>query len=131
METFLADVKQALRQLRRSPSFTFAAVAALALGIGVNTAIFSVVDAVLLQPVPFPDPDRLVFFMNTSPRGSGPGASPAKFAQWRKETSVTQDAAALREGVLNYTGGDVPEQLNSAQVSANYFKLLGASIVRG
>ena len=84
METFLADVRHALRQLWRSPSFTFAAVAALALGIGVNTAIFSVVDAVLLKPVPFPDPDRLVFFMNTSPQGQGSNASPAMFGPRRK-----------------------------------------------
>jgi predicted permease len=120
-----------LRTLWRSPSFTIAAVAALALGIGVNTAIFSVVDAVLLRPVPFPDPDRLVMFMNTSPQGQGSNASPAKFAHWRKETGVIQDAAAMRTGILNYTGGDVPEQLRSGQVSADFFKLVGAPIIRG
>ena len=58
----------------------------LALGIGMNTAIFSVVNSVLLKPAPFPEPDRLVLFMNTSPQGSGPGASPAKFQHWREQT---------------------------------------------
>ena len=131
METLVADIKHALRTLWRSPSFTVAAVSALALGIGVNTAIFSVVDAVLLKPVPFADPDRLVMFMNTSPQGSGPAASPAKFAKWRKETSVIQDAAAMGTGILNFTSGDVPEQLRSGRVSADFFKLLGAPVIRG
>jgi len=131
VETFIADVRHSLRVLWRTPTFTLAAVAALALGIGVNTAIFSVVDAVLLKPVPFPDPDRLVMFMNTSPQGQGSNASPAKFAQWRRETSVIEHATALRTGVVNDTGGDAPEQLRSGQVSADYFTLLGAPIVRG
>ena len=94
MDNLIADVRHALRQLWHAPSFTIAAVAALALGIGVNTAIFSVVDAVLLRPVPFPDPDRLVFFENTTPQGNGANASPAKFAHWRKQTEVIQDSAA-------------------------------------
>ena len=80
LEAFLKDLKQSLRMFAQSPAFTLAAVAALTLGIGVNTAIFSVVNAVLLRPVPFPDPDRLVIFMNTSPQGSRAGRrSPAKF----------------------------------------------------
>ena len=131
MDILLADIRHSLRLLWRTPSFTIAAVTALALGIGVNTAIFSVVDAVLLKPVPFPEPDRLVMFMNTNPQGQGAGASPAKFAKWRKETSVIQDAAAMRTGVMNLTTGDKPEQLRSGQVSADFFKLLGAPIVQG
>ena len=71
MEAFFRDLKHSLRMFRQTPSFTIAAVAALALGIGANTAIFSVVNAVLLKPVPFPDPDRFLMFMNTSPQGSG------------------------------------------------------------
>jgi len=131
METFLQDLKYSLRLFRQSPGFTLAAVAALALGIGTNTAIFSVVNSVLLKPAPFPDPDRLVLFMNTSPQGSGPGASPAKFNHWRQQSSVVQDVASFRNGVVNLTGNAFPEQLRSEQVSADYFRLFGASVIRG
>src|SRR5262245_23324234 len=117
--------------MRQTPAFTLAAVAALALGIGANTAIFSVVNAVLLKPVPYPDPDRIVMFMNTSPQGQGAAASPAKIQHWREQSSVVQDAAAFRFGVVNYTGGEIPEQLRSGQVSADFFKLFGAPVVQG
>lgn len=131
METLIQDFKHSLRVLRNSPGFTVAAIAALTLGIGTNTAIFSVVNSVLLKPAPFPDPDRLVLFMNTSPQGSGAFASPAKFAHWRAQTSVVEDVAVFRNGVVNLTGGGFPEQLQSAQVSADYFRLFGAPVFRG
>src|SRR5216684_2985841 len=132
METFFQDLKHSFRMFGQSKVFTATAVLALALGIGANTAIFSIVNAVLLKPVPFPDPDRLVIFMNTSPNAPVPwmGASPSKFQHWRSLSTV-QDAAAFRLVVLNYSGGQVPEQLRSAQVSADYFKLFGAPIIRG
>jgi putative ABC transport system permease protein len=131
MDTFLQDVKQSLRMFRHSPGFTAAAIAALTLGIGTNTAIFSVVDSVLLKPAPFPDPERLVMFMNASPRGSGGAASPTKFQHWREQTSVVQDVAAFRTGVANLTGSAFPEQVQSAQVSADFFRLFGAAPFRG
>src|SRR3954470_22777250 len=131
MEAFLRDLRHSLRMFRQSPGFTLAAVAALTLGIGTNTAIFSVVNSVLLKPAPFPDPDRVVLFLNTSPQGSGQGASPAKFQHWREQTSVVQDVAAFRTGVVNLTGGAFPEQLQSAQVSADFFRLFGAVPYRG
>src|SRR5687767_3776632 len=131
LEAFIRDLKQSLRMFRQSPAFTLAAVAALTLGIGANTAIFSVVNAVLLRPVPFPDPDRLVVFLNTSPGGSGPGASPAKFQHWRSLDSVLQDVSVFRTGIVNYTGGSFPEQLRSGQVSVDFFKLFGAPVLRG
>src|SRR5262245_35872759 len=120
-----------MRTLRQSKAFTFTAVAALTLGIGANTAIFSIVNAVLLKPVPFPDPDRLVMFMNTS-AGAPPwtGASPAKFEHWKQQPSV-EYASAFRTGVVNLTGEGFPEQLPSGQVSADYFQLFGAPVVRG
>src|SRR3989441_2020779 len=130
MESLLKDLKHSLRMFWQSKTFTVTAIAALALGIGANTAIFSIVNAVLLKPVPFPEPDRLVMFMNTAPGGQGPAASPAKFQHWRSQSTV-QDAAAFRNGIVNYTGGEAAEQLRSAQVSAGYFKLFGAPIIRG
>jgi putative ABC transport system permease protein len=132
VELLLQDLKHAFRMFRQNRVFTAAAVAALALGIGANTAIFSVVSAVLLRPLPFPDPDNLVMFMNTNRQGQGgPASSPAKFAHWRQQTTVIQDAAAYRTNVVNYTGGAFPEQLRAGQVSADYFKLFGANVFRG
>jgi putative ABC transport system permease protein len=117
--------------LRQQPAFTFAALAALALGIGATTAVFSVVNTILLKPFPYPDPDRIVMFMNTSPDGSGPGASPAKFVLWKRQTDVVQDAAAFRNVIVNYTGGDTPEQVTSGQVSEAFFRLWGATPMLG
>ena len=79
MDTFVQDLRHSLRLLRSAPGFTFAAVTALALGIGSNTAIFSVLNTVILKPLPYPDPERLVMFLNVSPQGSGGAASPTKF----------------------------------------------------
>jgi hypothetical protein len=76
----------------------------------------------LLKPAPFPDPDRLVVFMTTSPQGSGQGASPAKFQHWREQSSVVQDVSAFRTGVVNLTGNEFPEQLQSAQVRCPFGK---------
>src|SRR5262249_10350538 len=128
---FLQDVKQSLRMFRHSPGFTAAAIAALTLGIGTNTAIFSVVDSVLLKPAPFPDAERLVMFMNASPRGSGGAASPTKFQHWREPPSVVQEGAASRTGCATLAGSGFPEQLQSAQVSADFFRLFGATPFRG
>jgi putative ABC transport system permease protein len=131
IEGSFQDLKYSLRMFRENPGFTVTAVAALAIGVGLNTAIFSVFNAVLLKPVPFPDPERIVLFMNTSPQGQGSAGSPAKFNHWREQSSVVQNVTAFRNGVVNLTGGDVPEQLRSAQVSAGYFPLFGVPVIRG
>jgi putative ABC transport system permease protein len=128
----LSDLRYTIRTLVKAPAFTLAAIAALTLGIGANTAIFSVVNAVLLKPIDAPDPDRLVFFMNTSPQGSGPAASPAKFAHWRRQTSVVEDASAFNNNVVTYDAGSgVPEQLRGGRVSADFFRLFGATVFSG
>jgi putative ABC transport system permease protein len=133
MGDFLKDFRHSLRMFLKAPGFTIAAVAALALGIGANTAIFSVVNAVLLKPLTYPDPDRIIRFLLTSPNGSGPGASVPKFAVWREQTSVFQDVAAYDFGGagLNLTGGDQPEQIRGAHATANYFHLFGAPFELG
>src|SRR5438128_12620200 len=119
MDELIADLRYTIRTLAKAPAFTLAAVAALTLGIGANTAIFSVVNAVLLKPVSAPDPDRVVFLMNTSPQGAGPAASPAKFVHWRRQTDVLQDVSAFTSNVINYTSGGAPEQLRVGLVSAD------------
>src|ERR687888_2513211 len=102
MATLLSDLRYTIRTLVKAPAFTLAAVAALTLGIGANTAIFSVVNAVLLKPIDAPDADRLVFFMNTFPQGSGPAASPAKFAHLRGATRVVPGASAVNKKIVPY-----------------------------
>lgn len=131
MERFIQDLKYSLRTLRQQRAFTIAAIAALALGIGATTAVFSVVDAILLRPFPYPDPSRIVMFMNKSPDGQGPGASPIKFVHWSHQTNAIQDAAAFRTVTMNYTGGDVPEQINAGNVSEAFFRLWGAKPLIG
>jgi putative ABC transport system permease protein len=133
LDSFLKDLKHSLRMFRQNRAFTLTAIAALTLGIGANTAVFSVVNAVLLRPVPFPDPDRLVFFQTTFQNGANAnaGASPAKFAHFQQQDSITQDAAAFRVGTVNYTGGSFPEQVRSGQVSSAFFHLFGASPILG
>jgi putative ABC transport system permease protein len=131
MEAFLKDVKHSLRMFLRSPSFTLTAITALALGIGATTAIFTLVNSILLKPVPFAEPDRLVMLMSVFPNGAGPAASPAKFAHWRAQSMVLEEVAAFRNGVLNLTGGDLPEQLRSSQVSADYFRCFRAPVILG
>jgi putative ABC transport system permease protein len=133
LETFLKDLKHSLRMFLQSPGFTIAAIAALALGIGANTAIFSVVNAVILKPLTYPDPDRIALFLLTSPQGSGPAASVPKFNLWREQTSIFQDVSAYDFGGpgLNLTGGAYPEQIKGIHVTADYFRLFGAPIEQG
>ena len=129
----MRDITHALRMFAQSPAFAFAAVAALTLGIAVNTAIFSVVNAVLLRPLPYPDADRVVYFMSTcqnNPAGF-PAASPAKFGHFARQTDVTELPSAFNSALLNYTDGSFPEQLQGGRVSANFFRLLGASTILG
>jgi putative ABC transport system permease protein len=131
MDSFLQDLRHSFRIFRQHPGFSAAAVAALTLGIGANTAIFSVVNAVLLKPAPFPDADRIVMFVNTPVQGGGSACSPAKFQHYREQTSITEDVSAFRGGVVNLTGNAYAEQLQSAQVSADFFRLFGATTILG
>ena len=136
MQTLLQDLRYALRMLRKNPGFTAVAVLTLALGIGANTAIFTVVNAVLLKPLPYPDPDRIVQLMLSSPAWD-PGrnanvTSIPKFMVWHEQTQIFKDIAAYDDcGGVNLTGGDRPEQLKVLHVSADYFRLFGAPVEIG
>ncbi len=133
LEILLQDVRYAGRMLRRSPGFAATAISALALGIGANTAIFTVVNTVLLQPLAYPEPDRLVQLELSSPQGNGNITSIPKFIIWREQTQVFQDVAAYDLGGpgVNLTGEDRPEQLKGVHVSAQFFRLFGARAVAG
>src|ERR1700691_6605279 len=91
MGDFLSDLRYSFRMLIGSPAFTVTAIAALALGIGANTAIFTVVNAVLLKPLTYPEPDRMVQFLNTFPQGNSPVGSPVDFKTWKAQTTVFRD----------------------------------------
>lgn len=132
METLLRDITHALRMFRESgASFVITAVVALGLGIGANTAIFSLVSTVLLREPPFPKSDRIVIFETKSPEGEFGGASPAKFAHWAQQTSVFEDVAAFGGGIINWTGSEFPRQLRLARVSSKYFPLFGVPLIQG
>jgi putative ABC transport system permease protein len=133
IEHLIGDVKYAVRILWRSPAFAATAIAALALGIGANTAIFSVVNAVLLQPLSYPQPDRLVALERHFPEGNGASVSIPKFTTWREQTQVFQAVAAydFAGPGINLTGGDRPEQVKGIHASASYFEVFGAPVVLG
>jgi len=133
LEDTWRDLRFALRSLAKTPGFTLVAILVIAVGIGVNTAVFSVINAVLLKPLTYPDPQALVELRNTSPQGSFPLANIPKFNIWRQQTGVFQQVAAYDFGGsgMNITGGDHPQQVQGIHVSADYFAMFGAPVVAG
>jgi predicted permease len=129
METLWQDLRYAIRMLRHDAAFTIVAVLTLALGIGMNTAIFSIVNAVLLQPLPFANAGELVTFYNTSGGESKFPLSPIAFLNLKRNNSVFTDIAALsnKGWAANLTGSGEAERLQGFQVSANLFSLLGVA----
>ncbi|HET8667275.1 MAG TPA: ABC transporter permease, partial [Terriglobales bacterium] len=129
MTTLFQDVRYSLRVLWKSPGFTIVAVLSLALGVGANTAIFSIVNAVLLRSLPFPHPDRLVKIVANN-RGVGArdiGLSVPEFDDLRSRAGVFDQVTATQDGPTNLTGGVRPQHLELLEVSPNYFSMLGAS----
>ncbi len=124
------DFLHSLRMLRKNPGFTAAAVITLALATGVNIAIFSVVNSILLRPLPFPDAGRLVRVRDIQPSGGVFSIAPANFLDWRA-SSKTLDLAAYRGSSLNLTGSGEPARVRAAKVSENTFALLGVEPVQG
>jgi len=132
MTDLWSDIKHAIHLFVKSPGFTIAAVSALALGIGANTAIFTVVNAVLLKPLGYPDSDRIMQILLTGPGGSGPGASIPKFQVWQQQTSIFKDVAAydFAGPGFNITG-DRPELIHGIHVTEGYFRVFGAPVTLG
>ncbi|MDQ2855220.1 MAG: ABC transporter permease [Acidobacteriota bacterium] len=134
METLLRDIRYGVRSLLKRPGFTVVALIALALGIGANTAIFSLVNAVLLRSLPYAQPDRLVWVWgNIRNGGSRASVSPLDFLDYRKEnTTFEQFAASLSVPLpVNLTGSGEPERLTGAAVTGNYFQALGVQPALG
>jgi putative ABC transport system permease protein len=133
MSTVGQDLRYSLRTLRKSPGFAAAAVGILALGIGANTALFSVVDAVLLRPLPFPEPGRIMRLEEAPPppAGSLRAASPADYFDWRAQSHSFAALAAYRGGSLTLTGGQEPEALTAATVMGDFFSVLAIQPVLG
>jgi putative ABC transport system permease protein len=133
VETLWQDLRYGLRQLRRRPGFTAVAVLTLAVGIGANTAIFSVVDGVLLAPLPYEDPGRLVYVWSAEKaRGINQSTvSIPDLRDWREQNRVFDGMAGWWIGGYNLSGGDQPRQVEGWRVSPNFFAVLGASPALG
>jgi predicted permease len=133
MEQLAQDIRFSSRMLRKSPGFVLFAVMALALGLGANAAIFSVIDAVLLRPLPFRSADRLVGLWEDASHMGFPLAplAPANFVDWKRRNHVFEEMAALRGDLYALTGNGTPEQLEGSPVTANLFPLLGVSPILG
>jgi predicted permease len=129
----LQDLRYGLRTLRKHPGFTAVAVVALALGIGANTAIFSVVNTVLLRPLPYKDPDRLVMVWEDATKSGYPRDTPsaANYIDWREQNRVFEGMAAVADQSFNLTGAGDPERLDGKRASANLFGLLGVEPLLG
>jgi len=114
VESIWRDIRFAVRSLLKAPGFTVVAILLMAVGIGANTAVFSVINTVLLKPLPYPDPQSLVHLMNTGDQGSFPGANVPKYNIWRQQTGIFQQVAAyvIR---LHLVEAGKPSSFNSHQ----------------
>src|SRR6516225_4141654 len=120
MELLSQDLRYAIRMLTKKPGFAAIAILTFALGVGANAAIFSVVNAVLLRPLPYPQPDRIVAIWETRSAEGRSRVTPANFLDWRERTRAFEDIAAFGSSALNLTSTGEPEQLLGARVSSGY-----------
>src|ERR1051325_4654567 len=132
MENWLKDIRYGIRMLARNPAFTVVAILALALGIGANAAIFSVVNAVLLRPLPYKDPDRLMMIRETKlPQFPEFSVSPGNFLDWQKQQTVFERLVAIQNSAFNLVGDGEPERLQGVRVSDGFLDMLGAQPALG
>src|SRR5215831_19233798 len=131
IEELTQDLRYGLRILRKSPGFTLVTIFTLALGLGANAAIFSFVNAVLLKPLPYPDPERIVSVWEKRPDGGNNYISPLNFLDWERQNRCFQFLSAITGDTVTLTGSGSPEQLYVHRVSASYFKALGVEATLG
>jgi len=131
VDELLRDLRFGMRTLRKSPGFAAVAVLTLAICIGANTAIFSFVNGVLLKPLPYGDPDRIVRVLEKPPRGGRNGISTLNYLDWQKDNTVFEYMAAQTGGSVTLSGVTEPVQLRGARVSPHYFDIFGIQPVLG
>jgi putative ABC transport system permease protein len=134
METLLKDIRYGIRGLLKRPGFALMAVITLALGIGANSAIFSVCNAVLLRPLPFRESERLVMVWNHGAEAAGGDRTPLALADvldWSAQNRSFESVGAFQNAFYNYTGGAIPERVRAAGVTANFFSLMGVPVQLG
>ena len=131
MNTLLQDLRYGVRMLLKHPGVSIVAIVTLALGIGANTAIFSVVNAVLLRPLNYKDPERLVSLWEKVPTHGRWRASPGNFHDWKKQNTLFEDMSAFGGSSMSLTGAGEPEQLHGTRVSSGYFAVVGVEPVLG
>src|SRR5215510_14245224 len=135
MSFFTSNVRNGVRNLIKAPSFTLFAILTLALGIGVNTAIFSVAHAILFRSLPFSDPDAIVMVWENNPRLKlgieKLPASAADFIDWREQNKSFQDMSTFTTFSFSLTDGDIPEKIDAVTGSASFFSVLGTPAARG
>jgi putative ABC transport system permease protein len=131
MQIILQDLRFAIRGLARRPGFTAVAALTLALGIGANTAVFSVVNAVLIRPLPYVHPDELVLIWGTQGAEGGQGVVYPDYLDWRARNHTFAEMGAFRSQSVNLTGGTTPERLIGSFVSASFLRVINAKIFRG
>ena len=137
MDAWIGELKYSIRMLFKSPGLASILIVTLALGTGATTAIFSIVNAVLLKPLPVSDPDRLVMLLTTEVSETGEiiradsEASPLKFELWRAQTNAIQLVSAFSKGILNYSGNGAVEQWRSIRASADFFRCWGMPTLQG
>ncbi|MBA3255730.1 MAG: ABC transporter permease, partial [Pyrinomonadaceae bacterium] len=131
MHTLWQDLRYGARMLLKNPGITLIAVLTLALGIGANTAIFSVVNAVMLRPLPYKNPDRLVSLWENVPEHGRWRVTPANFFDWKKQNTLFEDIAAFGAATMTLTGAGEPEQILGTRTSARYFSVVGVEPILG
>src|ERR1700682_5662166 len=136
MRNFLADLRFGVRVLRKSPGFALTTIAVLALGIGANAAVFSIVDAVLLRSLPLHDPERVVMLWEKNPAlggsiGERVPAAYTNFLEWSRQAAQFDAIAGFEDANFNLTSGPEPERIEGARASANIFTLFGVTAAPG